>query len=63
MQSEILYQAYIKPKPGYLQMFLEGVNPNKITRDINYLGYLSRSYNENITKINSTYKKSTIDNI
>ena len=56
-QSEILYQSYIKPKPGYLQMFLEGVNPNKITRDINYLGYLSRSYNENITKINDTYKK------
>ena len=57
MQSEILYQSYIKPKPGYLQMFLEGVNPNKITRDINYLGYLSRSYNENINKINETYKK------
>jgi len=56
-QSVILYQSYIKPKPGYLQMFLEGVNPNKITREINYLGYLSRSYNENITQIKNTYNK------
>jgi len=56
-QSAVLYQSYIKPKPGYLQMFLEGVNPNKITREINYLGYLSRSYNENITQIKDTYNK------
>jgi len=56
-QAEVLYQTYIKPKPGYLQMFLDGVNPNKITRQINYLGYLSRSYNENITQIKETYHK------
>ncbi len=24
LQNEILYQSYIKPKPGYLQLFLEG---------------------------------------
>ncbi len=56
-QSAVLYQSYIKPKPSYLQMFLDGVNPNKITREINYLGYLTRSYNENITQIKNTYNK------
>ena len=24
LQNEILYQSYIKPKPGYLQLFIEG---------------------------------------
>ena len=56
-QAEVLYQTYIKPKPGYLQMFLDGVNPNKITRQISYLGYLSRSYNENITQIKEAHHK------
>jgi len=53
--SEVLYQSYIKPKPSYLQMFLEGINPNEITKQINYIGYLSRSQNNNIIEINNTY--------
>ena len=57
MHTEIIYQSYIKPKPGYLQMFLEGVNPNEISREINYIGYLTRTQNENLKKINHTYKK------
>ena len=54
LQNEILYQSYIKPKPGYLQLFLEGVNPNKVSRQINYIGFLTREQNENILKINKT---------
>ena len=54
LQNEILYQSYIKPKPGYLQLFLEGVNPNEVSRQINYIGFLTRAQNENILKINKT---------
>ena len=54
LENEILYQSYIKPKPGYLQLFLEGVNPNEVSRQINYIGLLTRAQNENILKINKT---------
>lgn len=54
LQNKIFYQSYIKPKPGYLQLFLEGVNPNEVSRQINYIGFLTREQNENILKINKT---------
>jgi len=54
IQNEILYQSYIKPKPGYLQLFLEGVNPNEVSRQINYIGFLTKAQNENIFQINKT---------
>lgn len=54
LQNEIFYQSYIKPKPGYLQLFLEGKNPNEVSRQINYIGFLTREQNENILKINKT---------
>ena len=57
LQNEILYQSYIKPKPGYLQLFIEGINPNKVSRQINYIGYLTKAQNENILKINKTKEK------
>ena len=57
LQNEILYQSYIKPKPGYLQLYIEGINPNEVSRQINYIGYLTRAQNENILKINKTRKK------
>ena len=57
LQNEILYQSYIKPKPGYLQLFIEGINPNEVSRQINYIGYLTRAQNENILKINKTRGK------
>ena len=60
LQNEILYQSYIKPKPGYLQLFLEGINPNEVSRQINYIGYLTKAQNENILKINTTRKKNSI---
>ena len=65
LQSEILYQSYIKPKPGYLQLFLEGINPNEVSRQINYIGFLTKAQNENILELNkireniSSTKKST----
>ena len=57
LQNEILYQSYIKPKPGYLQLYIEGINPNEVSRQINYIGYLTRAQNENILKINKTRVK------
>jgi len=57
LQNEILYQSYIKPKPGYLQLFIEGINPNEVSRQINYIGYLTKAQNENILKINKTRGK------
>ena len=56
LQNEILYQSYIKPKPGYLQLFLEGINPNEVSRQVNYIGFLTKSQNENILKIDKTRK-------
>jgi septal ring factor EnvC (AmiA/AmiB activator) len=57
LQNEILYQSYIKPKPGYLQLFIEGINPNEVSRQVNYIGYLTKAQNENILKIKKTRKK------
>ena len=56
LQNEILYQSYIKPKPGYLQLFLEGINPNEVSRQVNYIGFLTKAQNENILKIDKTRK-------
>ena len=57
IQGQILYQSYIKPKPGYLQLFIEGINPNEVSRQINYIGYLAKEQNDNILKINKTREK------
>ena len=57
LQNEILYQTYIKPKPGYLQLFIEGINPNEVSRQVNYIGYLTKAQNDNILKINKTKEK------
>ena len=59
LQNEILYQSYIKPKPGYLQLFLEGENPNEVSRQVNYIGFLTKAQNENILEINKTKEKIT----
>lgn len=56
LQNEILYQSYIKKKPGYLQLFLEGINPNEVSRQVNYIGFLTKAQNENILKIDKTRK-------
>ena len=56
LQNKILYQSYIKPKPGYLQLFLEGINPNEVSRQVNYIGFLTKAQNENILKIDKTRK-------
>ena len=56
LQNEILYQSYIKPKPGYLQLFLEGINPNEVSKQVNYIGFLTKVQNENILKIDKTRK-------
>ena len=60
LQNEILYQSYIKPKPGYLQLFIEGINPNEVSRQINYIGYLTKAQNDNILKINKTREKISV---
>jgi septal ring factor EnvC (AmiA/AmiB activator) len=38
-------------------LFIEGINPNEVSRQINYIGYLTREQNENILKINKTREK------
>ena len=60
LQNEILYQSYIKPKPGYLQLFIEGINPNEVSRQINYIGYLTKAQNDNILKIDETRKNISV---
>ena len=57
LQSEIFYQSYIKPKPGYLQLFLEGINPNEVSRQVNYISFLTKAQNENILKIDKIRRK------
>ena len=38
-------------------MILEGVNPNQITRDLRYLGFLSEAQNNNIKRIKESFNK------
>jgi septal ring factor EnvC (AmiA/AmiB activator) len=38
-------------------LFIEGINPNEVSRQINYIGYLTKAQNENILKINKTKEK------
>ena len=54
--SSRLYQAYTKGNPGYLQMFLDGVNPSQISRESYYIGYYSQYQNANIESIKKAYK-------
>lgn len=50
-QSLNYYYSYTQGQIGSLQMLLEGINPNKITRDLRYLGFFSEAQNNNIKKI------------
>ncbi|MFL3023407.1 MAG: murein hydrolase activator EnvC family protein [Methylophilaceae bacterium] len=50
-QSLNYYYSYTQGQVGSLQMLLEGINPNKITRDLRYLGFFSEAQNNNIKKI------------
>ena len=65
-QSLSYYHSYTQGKVGSLQMLLEGINPNQITRDLRYLGFFSEAQNNNIKKIkenlnNLGNKKKKID--
>ena len=56
-QSLNYYHSYTKGQIGSLQMILEGVNPNQITRDLRYLGFLSEAQNNNIKRIKESFNK------
>lgn len=65
-QSLNYYHSYTQGQIGSLQMLLEGINPNQITRDLRYLGFFSEAQNNNIKKIkenlsNLDSKKEKID--
>ena len=55
--SSRLYQAYTQGNPGYLQMYLDGINPNQISRESYYIGYYSQQQNNDIESIKKAYKK------
>ena len=54
--SSRLYQSYIKGSPGYLQMYLDGINPSQISRESNYIGYYSKQQDVEIEAIKKSYK-------
>ena len=55
--SSRLYQAYTKGNPGYLQMYLDGINPSQISRESYYIGYYSKQQDIEIKSIKKAYKK------
>ena len=55
--SSRLYQAYTRGNPGYLQMYLDGINPSQISRESYYIGYYSKQQDIEIKSIKKAYKK------
>ena len=55
--SSRLYQTYTQGNPGYLQMYLDGINPSQISRESYYIGYYSQQQNDDIESIKKAYKK------
>ena len=55
--SSRLYQAYTKGNPGYLQMYLDGINPSQISRESYYIGYYSKQQDIEINAIKKSYKE------
>ena len=55
--SSRLYQAYTKGNPGYLQMYLDGINPSQISRESYYIGYYSKQQDIEIKLIKKAYNK------
>jgi septal ring factor EnvC (AmiA/AmiB activator) len=55
--SSRLYQTYTQGSPGYLQMYLDGINPSQISRESYYIGYYSQQQNNDIESIKKAYKK------
>ena len=55
--SSRLYQAYTKGSPGYLQMYLDGINPSQIPRESYYIGYYSKQQDIEINAIKKSYKE------
>ena len=49
--SQHFYRTYTQGNPSQIQMILEGSNPNKISRDIEYIRLFTLSQNKNINKI------------
>ena len=61
--SSRLYQAYTNGNPGYLQMYLDGINPSQISRESYYIGYYSKQQDVEINEIKKSYKKIEVTKI
>jgi len=61
--SSRLYQAYTNGNPGYLQMYLDGINPSQISRESYYIGYYSKQQDVDINEIKKSYKKIEVTKI
>ena len=55
--SQHFYRTYTQGDPSQIQMILEGSNPNKISRDIEYIRLFTLSQNKNINEIRKKYKE------
>ena len=55
--STRLYQTYTNGNPGYLQMYLDGLNPSQISRESYYIGYYSKQKNVELKTIKKAYKE------
>ena len=55
--SARLYQEYTNGNPGYLQMYLDEINPSQISRESYYIGYYSKQQNIEIKAIKKAYKE------
>jgi murein hydrolase activator len=55
--SQHFYRTYTQGDPTQIQMIIEGSNPNKISRDIEYIRLFTLSQNKNINEIRKKYKE------
>jgi len=51
------YHSYTQGQLSTLQMLLEGINPNQISREQRYLGFLSKAQSNNIKEIKRDFLK------
>jgi len=55
--TQHFYRTYTQGDPSQIQMILEGSNPNKISRDIEYIRLFTLSQNKNINEIRKKYQE------
>lgn len=55
--EQLLYRQYLQGSPDTLQLLLNGDDPNRMARDLYYLGIIAQARGEMLAQIEATLKK------